>query len=311
MTDGLCTAVRSLASEETEGPSLLTWTCDNFATIVWPRLVEHTLLSYAPILLGLALALPIGIASARWRPLYPPVLTGVNVLYAIPSIALFFLMLPYTGFSLWTAIIPLTLYTLTILVPNVVDGLNQVPDHVRQAAVAMGFGPLRRLLQVELRIAIPVVIAGLRVAAVATISMVSVASLVGLGGLGQLILSEGFKRQFPAPIIVGVVLSVALAFLTDALLVLLQYLLTPWTRRDDRGKQSRGAARGTTRTERRAADGSAESDTAAVAAVPAGAGSGTPGPAHPGPDIGRADTGGPNTGGPDRPGGRAPGEGDR
>ncbi|GAA2006259.1 hypothetical protein GCM10009799_37210 [Nocardiopsis rhodophaea] len=278
--------MRSLASEEAEGPSVLTWTCDNFATIVWPRLVEHTLLSYAPILLGLALALPIGVASARWRRLYPPVLTGVNVLYAIPSIALFFLMLPYTGFSLWTAIIPLTLYTLTILVPNVVDGLNQVPDHVRQAAVAMGFGPLRRLLQVELRIAIPVVIAGLRVAAVATISMVSVASLVGLGGLGQLILSEGFKRQFPAPIIVGVVLSVALAFLTDALLVLLQYLLTPWTRRGGSGERGRRAARGRTRIQQVPADQAAGTGTAAVAAAPAGAGAGTdtPGPAAPGRD---------------------------
>ncbi|MBB6170382.1 osmoprotectant transport system permease protein [Nocardiopsis mwathae] len=234
MTDGLCTAVRALGSPADGSPTVLAWTCDNFAAIVWPRLVEHMVLAYVPILLGLALALPIGIAGARWRALYPPVLTGVNIIYAIPSIALFFLMLPYTGFSLWTAIIPLTLYTLTILVPNVVDGLDQVPDHVRQAAVAMGFGPLRRLLQVELRIAVPVVIAGLRVAAVATISMVSIASLVGLGGLGQLILSEGFKRQFPAPIIVGVVLSVVLAFLTDALLVGVQHLLTPWKRRTER-----------------------------------------------------------------------------
>lgn len=197
---------------------------------IWPKLVEHMRLAYLSILIGLAIALPLGLACARWGRLYPPVLTGVNVLYAVPSIALFFLMLPYTGFSDWTAIVPLSLYTLVILLPNVVDGLRQVPDHVRQAAVAMGFGPLRRLLTVEMPVAVPVIIAGLRVASVATISMVSVASLVGLGGLGQLILSDGFRRQFDAPIVVGIVLVVLLAFVTDALLVIAQYLLTPWTR---------------------------------------------------------------------------------
>ena len=197
-----------------------------------PRLVEHIRLAYASIAIGLALAVPLGLACVRWRVLYPPFLTGVNVLYAVPSIALFFLLLPYTGFSDWTAILPLALYTLVILLPNVVDGLDQVPDHVRQAAVAMGFGPLRRLVQVETPVAVPVIIAGLRVASVATISMVSVASLVGLGGLGRLILSDGFRRQFDAPIVVGVVLVVLLAFATDALLVLAQRLLTPWARRD-------------------------------------------------------------------------------
>ncbi|WP_067606624.1 ABC transporter permease [Nocardiopsis listeri] len=192
------------------------------------RLLEHMRLSYVSILIGLAIALPLGLACVRWRPVYPPVLTGVNVLYSVPSIALFFLMLPYTGFSDWTAIIPLALYTLVILLPNVVDGLRQVPEHVRQAAVAMGFGPLRRLVFVEVPVAVPVIIAGLRVASVATISMVSVASLVGLGGLGQLIVSEGFRRQFDAPIVVGIVLTVGLALVTDAVLVITQRLLTPW-----------------------------------------------------------------------------------
>lgn len=192
------------------------------------RLVEHMRLSYVSILIGLVIALPLGVACVRWSPVYPPVLTGVNVLYAVPSIALFFLMLPYTGFSDWTAIIPLALYTLVILLPNVVDGLRQVPEHVRQAAVAMGFGPMRRLVFVELPVAVPVIIAGLRVASVATISMVSVASLVGLGGLGQLIVSEGFRRRFDDPIVVGIVLTVVLALVTDALLVIAQRLLTPW-----------------------------------------------------------------------------------
>lgn len=195
---------------------------------ILPRLLEHMRLAYGSILIGLIIALPLGLACVRWRPVYPPVLTGVNVLYAVPSIALFFLMLPYTGFSDWTAVVPLALYTLVILLPNVVDGLRQVPEHVRQAAVAMGFGPLRRLVFVETPVAVPVIIAGLRVASVATISMVSVASLVGLGGLGQLIVSEGFRRQFDAPIVVGIVLIVLLALATDAVLVIAQRLLTPW-----------------------------------------------------------------------------------
>ncbi|GAA3750906.1 osmoprotectant transport system permease protein [Spinactinospora alkalitolerans] len=235
------------------------WIIDNIGDPIGTRLLEHLQLSLTPILLGLLIALPVGIACARWRSLYPPVFTGVNVIYAIPSIALFFLLLPYTSFSPWTAIIPLALYTLAILVPNVVDGLNQVPDHVRQAATAMGFGPLRRLVQVELPVAVPVIIAGLRIAAVATISMVSIASLVGLGGLGQLILTDGFRRQFSTPIVVGIVLSVVLAFLVDGLLVLLQRRLTPWTRGRELGAAARTAApasardRGAARTHRGAA----------------------------------------------------------
>ena len=227
---------------------------------IWPKLVEHMRLAYMSILIGLVIAVPLGLACARWGRLYPPVLTGVNVLYAVPSIALFFLMLPYTGFSDWTAIVPLSLYTLVILLPNVVDGLRQVPDHVRQAAVAMGFGPLRRLVTVEMPVAVPVIIAGLRVASVATISMVSVASLVGLGGLGQLILSDGFRRQFDAPIVVGIVLVVVLAFVTDALLVIAQYLLTPWAR-------GNGGAKGRRRRSRRRAAVA----TGTPAATPAGA----------------------------------------
>lgn len=209
---------------------------------IWPRLLEHMRLAYSAIAIGALLALPLGLACVRWKILYPPVLTGVNVLYSIPAIALFFLMLPYTGFSDWTAIVPLALYTLVILLPNVVDGLRQVPDHVRQAATAMGFGPLRRLTFVEVPVAVPVIIAGLRVASVATINMVSIASLVGIGGLGQLILSEGFRRQHDAPIVIGIVLTVFLALVTDALLLLAQRLLTPWTRD---GRRS-GRVRGTT-----------------------------------------------------------------
>lgn len=257
------------------------WGAANMERSIAPRLLEHLQLSYASILLGLVIALPVGLACARWRLLYPPVLTGVNVLYSIPSIALFFLMLPYTGFGAWTAIVPLALYTLAILVPNVVGGLHQVPGHVRQAAVAMGFGPVRRLLQVEFPVAVPVIIAGLRVASVATISMVSIASLVGLGGLGQLILSEGFRRQFHAPIVVGILLTVALAFLTDVLLVLAQRVLTPWTRTARPAPRPSAAARRGGHAPTAAAEGTAG---------PGGAGAAEPaGPAgRPGARQGRA-----------------------
>ncbi|WP_017559722.1 ABC transporter permease [Nocardiopsis baichengensis] len=212
------------------------WIARGLEDPIGTALVQHLQLSLIPIALGLLASLPLGVAAARWRRLYPPVLTAVNVLYAVPSIALFFLLLPYTGLTVWTAVLPLALYTLAILVPNIVDGLHQVPDHVRQAATAMGFGPLRRLVRVELPVAVPAVIAGLRVASVATISMVSVASMVGLGGLGALILREGFNNRFATPIIVGVVLTAVLAFAVDALLVLAQRLLTPWAPRRGKGR---------------------------------------------------------------------------
>ncbi|GAA2722227.1 ABC transporter permease [Actinocorallia aurantiaca] len=192
--------------------------------------VEHLKLSLLPVLLGLLVAVPLGVLCARWRGLYPPVLTAVNILYSLPSLALFLVLLDYTGLSIWTVAIPLTLYTLAVLVPNVVDGLRQVPDTTRQAATAMGYTPLRRLVAVELPIAVPVIIAGLRVATVSNISLVSVGALVGIGGLGSLF-KTGFDLQFTTPVLAGIVLIIILAVLFDLALVLLQRLLTPWSPR--------------------------------------------------------------------------------
>lgn len=192
---------------------------------------SHLYLSLLPVLYGLLIAIPVGILCVRLPRLYPPVFAAVNVLYALPGIALIVLLIDTTGFSNTTIIIPLTVYTLVVLIPNVVDGLRAVPDPVRQAATAMGFGPLRRLVQVELPVAIPLVMAGLRVATVSSISLVSVGVLIGddFGGLGKLFI-DGFQQNFMTPIIVGVALSVALALVADALLVLAQRLLTPWSR---------------------------------------------------------------------------------
>ena len=197
---------------------------------LWQLSAHHLKLALVPVLLGLLIAIPLGVLCARWSVLYPPTVAGANILYSLPSIALFMLFIQYTGiFSDWTLMLPLTLFTLSVLVPNVVDGLRSVPDPVRQAATAMGFGALRRLVQVELPIAVPVVIAGARVAAVSSISLVSVGVLIGNGGLGQLFI-DGYSRDFPTPIVVGSVMIIILALASDGVLVAAQRLLTPWAR---------------------------------------------------------------------------------
>ena len=189
----------------------------------------HIYLSIMPVVFGLLIAIPLGILCVRYPKAYPPVFATVNVLYALPALALFAVLLPYTGLNSATVIIPLTIYTLSVLVPNVVDGLRSVPDSTRQAATAMGFSTTRRLLQVELPISVPVVMAGLRVATVSNISLVTVGVLVGVRSLGELF-TDGFQRNFGTPIVVGIVLIVLLAFVADALLVAIQWVLTPWAR---------------------------------------------------------------------------------
>lgn len=192
-------------------------------------LAQHMYLAAMPLLYGILISLPLGMACVRWPRLYPGVLASTTVLYALPSIALFVVLIDFTGLTPTTAIIPLTIYTLAILVRNVVDGLRGVPRPVRQAAEAMGFGPGRRLLQVDLPLALPVILSGLRVAAVSNISLVSIAALIGLGGLGQLF-TAGFEIGFPTEIAAGIVLTVALAFVADVVIVVAQRLLTPWAR---------------------------------------------------------------------------------
>ncbi|WP_131736156.1 ABC transporter permease [Actinomadura roseirufa] len=196
-------------------------------------LTEHALthlrLALFPVVFGLLISLPLGVLCRRWRWFYPPVLTAANVLYAIPSLALYMIFIQYTGLNESTVMIPLTLYSLSVLVPNVVDGLASVSEPVRQAATAVGFGTLRRLVQVEMPIAVPVVIAGVRVAAVSSISLVAIGQLIGQGGLGEDIF-RGYQLNFPTQILAASVLIVLLALVTDALLVAVQWLLTPWAR---------------------------------------------------------------------------------
>jgi osmoprotectant transport system permease protein len=207
-------------------------------TQIWQYTLDNALLGLLPPLLGLVISVPLGVASARWRLLYPPLLSLTSAIYAIPSLAVFVVLIDYTGLGNLTVIITLTLFSLCILLPNVVDGLRSVSEPVRQAATAMGFGDLRRLVQVELPIATPIVLAGLRIAVVSSISLASVSQLIGVNNLGYFFL-DGLQRDFPTEIYVAIVLVLALAMVSDLTLVLIGRLLTPWQRGQPRVRARR------------------------------------------------------------------------
>jgi osmoprotectant transport system permease protein len=204
------------------------WVVDNLGDI-WAALAEHVVLTVIPVGLGFLMAFPMALASIHWPRLYSPLLAVAGILFAIPTLALFVVMIPFTGLSKATAIVPLTLYTLLILLRNTVEGLKGVPSHVREAAEAMGYTRARQLFRIELPLAVPVIIAGLRIATVNTIAYVAITALIGQGGLGNLFM-DGFLRQFPTPLIVGLVLSVTLAVAADLGLLGVQHVLTPWRR---------------------------------------------------------------------------------
>ena len=206
----------------------MSWAWDN-RTLLAHYLVQHLYLALLPVLFGIIVAVPVGIMCVRYRWTWPPILSLTSIFYALPSLALYLVLIDYTGLTDWTVIIPLTLFSLSVLIPSVVDGLRSVPQPVRQAATAMGFGTLRLTVQVELPLAVPVIIAGLRVATVSSISLVSVGQLIGIGGLGYFF-TDGEQRDFPTEIYVALILIVILAFLADGLLVLARRWLTPWER---------------------------------------------------------------------------------
>ncbi|MEV6738282.1 ABC transporter permease [Streptomyces sp. NPDC051104] len=189
--------------------------------------LSHLQAALTAVFLGLLISLPLAVVAHRIRPLRGFLLGVSNVLFTIPSIAIFVLLLPVSGLTRTTTVIGLTVYTLVVLLRNTVEGLDSVPARTKEAAKAMGTRPL---LTVEFPLALPVIMAGVRIATVMSISLVSVATYIGDGGLGQLF-TDGFQRNFPTPVIVGVVLTLLLAVVADALLVALQYVLTPWRRR--------------------------------------------------------------------------------
>jgi osmoprotectant transport system permease protein len=205
------------------------WIGDNLDAIGM-RLWEHVQMTVIAVVVGLVISFGLALLIRRLPRLHGPVIGISGTLYAIPSLALFALLVPITGLSLATAEIALVSYTLLILVRNIVAGLQGVSADVIEAATAMGLTGLQRLVRIELPIALPVIIAGLRIATVTTIGLVTVTALIGRGGLGYLILNSGINRFFPTSIYTGVVLAVLLAVAADLLLLGIQRLLTPWTR---------------------------------------------------------------------------------
>ena len=192
-------------------------------------LLQHITLTLIAIGVGLVISLPMGIVAHRWRSLRNPVLTLFGIFYTIPSIALFAILIPYTGLSTLTAEIGLVGYAVLILTRNVVVGLEAVPRDVLDAADGMGYRPLARLVRVELPLALPAIFAGIRIATVTTIGLVTITAVIGLGGLGQLIL-QGLVENFHTPLLVATLLSIALALVADLALAGTQRFALPWSR---------------------------------------------------------------------------------
>jgi osmoprotectant transport system permease protein len=211
----------------------VTWVWENL-DLIGRLSLEHVRLSILPIVLGLVLAVPIGWLAYRFRPARPAILTVVGLLYTIPSLALFVLLPPVLGVGFLSEVnvtVALTIYAVAILVRSVTDALGSVDAEVRQAATAMGYSGWSRFWGVELPLAGPVVLAGLRVVAVSTVSLVTVGIFVGVQSLGYLFIN-GLQRRILAEVASGLVMTVVIALVLDALLVLLGRVLLPWTRID-------------------------------------------------------------------------------
>lgn len=209
----------------------MTWLRDHLSEVL-SLTGQHVYLAGFPLLLGLLIALPLGWLASRYRVLYPFLIIGTGLLYTIPSLALFILLPLLLGTKILDSnnvVIAMTIYTVALLVRTVADGLGSVPDAVNQSATAMGYKRVRRFMSVELPLAVPVISAGLRVAAVSNVSIVSVAALIGVSQLGSLF-TDGMNRSFLDPIVVGVVACVLLALLFDVLILGATRLVTPWLR---------------------------------------------------------------------------------
>ena len=203
------------------------WIISNLEEI-GQRLGEHVLMVVASVAIGFIISFGLALVARRFPRAYGTILGVTGLIYAIPSLALFVLLIPITGLSLTTGIVALVLYTLLILFRNIVTALEGVPDEVIEAADGMGYGRAQRFWSVELPIALPIIVAGVRIAAVTTIGLVTITTFIGLGGLGYLIINSGTRRFFPTSIYVGVLLCVVLAILADLVLLWVQRRLTPW-----------------------------------------------------------------------------------
>jgi len=210
----------------------MTWVLANLG-LIWARMLDHVVLSLPPIVLCFVIAVPLGWLARRYRVSRGIILTGAGLLYAVPSLPLFFVLPAVIGTGLRSplnVIIALTLYGVALMVRVVADGLESVDADVRQSASAVGYSAWSRFWQVELPLAGPVLLAGMRVVAVSTVSLVTVGAVIGVQSLGSLF-TDGFQRGIQAEIIAGLVATVALALLFDGALVLAGRVLMPWTRK--------------------------------------------------------------------------------
>jgi osmoprotectant transport system permease protein len=219
-----------VAADEAPNPWFdFSYVVDNWDTIVG-YLGEHVRLTIGAVVLGSAIALPLALLARRSRYIAGPVLATSTIIYTIPSLAMFAFLFPFTSISSRTVLIGLTLYSLVILVRQFLAGLQGVPDDVREAARGMGYSRLGLLWRIDLPLALPTFMAGLRIATVSTVALTTVGVLVGHGGLGQLIVG-GFNANFyRAEIVTGAVGCVLLALAADLLLASVERLLTPWAR---------------------------------------------------------------------------------
>ncbi|WP_030199702.1 ABC transporter permease [Streptomyces sp. NRRL S-87] len=191
--------------------------------------LQHVWITVVSVLVGLAVSVPLALLARRRPAFAGPMLATTTLLYGIPSLAMFSLLTPVFGLSASVVVTGLVLYSLTILVRNLLAGLAAVPDEVREAARGMGYGPARLLWQVELPLALPTLMAGIRIATVSTVALTSVGSIVGSGGLGNLI-APAVQSSFRAQVLTASVLCVLLALVADLLLLGVQRLVTPWAR---------------------------------------------------------------------------------
>ncbi len=209
------------------------WLCgaylSDYRTELVDATVQHLLITVSAVLLGVAVAFPMALLARRFARLETAILGVSTALYTVPSLALFPLLVPFTGVTATTVVLGLALYALTILVRSMLDGLASVPDDVRESATGLGYSRSSQLFTIELPLALPVMMAGLRVATVSTVALTTVGALVANGGLGNLI-AEGVLTNFKAELLAACVLCVVIAVLLDVLIVVAQRVATPWTR---------------------------------------------------------------------------------
>ncbi|MEU6845701.1 ABC transporter permease [Streptomyces sp. NPDC046716] len=209
------------------------WVCGEYLRTRGQELtdatVQHLGITVAAVVIGVLVSFPLALLARRRKAFAGPVLGITTVFYSVPSLAMFSLLLPLFGLSASLVVTGLVLYSLTILVRNILAGLQAVPEEAREAARGMGYGPLRLLWEVELPLALPAMLAGVRIATVSTVALTTVGAIVDYGGLGSLIL-DGLRSDFKAQVLTASVLCVLLAVLADLLLLGVQRWLTPWTR---------------------------------------------------------------------------------